>query len=59
MAFLSTGVDPNYGEYGGNIRAAMRHIIHQQDPATGYLPNSMYNHGFGNALVSRGVRGAR
>jgi hypothetical protein len=47
MAFLSTGVDPNFGEYGGNIRAAVRHMISIQDPETGYLPNSMYNHGFG------------
>ncbi|MEQ1826723.1 MAG: prenyltransferase/squalene oxidase repeat-containing protein [Pirellula sp.] len=47
MAFLSTGVDPNFGSYGGNIRAAIRHIISLQDPKTGYLPNSMYNHGFG------------
>jgi hypothetical protein len=47
MAFLSTGVDPNFGSYGKNIRAAIRHIIGLQDPVTGYLPNSMYNHGFG------------
>ncbi len=47
MAFLSTGVDPNYGEYALNIRAALRHMISIQDPETGYLPNSMYNHGFG------------
>ncbi len=47
MAFLSTGVDPNFGEYGGNIRAALRHMISIQDPDTGYLPNSMYNHAFG------------
>lgn len=47
MAFLSTGIDPNFGEYGRNIRAAIRHMIGQQDPVTGYLPNSMYNHGFG------------
>jgi hypothetical protein len=46
MAFLSTGVDPNFGEFGGNIRTALRHIISLQDPETGYLPNSMYNHGF-------------
>jgi hypothetical protein len=46
MAFLSTGIDPNFGEYGTNIRAALRHMIASQDPKTGYLPNSMYHHGF-------------
>jgi hypothetical protein len=47
MAFLSTGLDPNFGDFSGNIRAALRHMIAIQDPDTGYLPNSMYNHGFG------------
>jgi hypothetical protein len=47
MAFLSTGIDPNHGNYGSAIRAGLRHIIALQDPKTGYLPNSMYNHGFG------------
>jgi hypothetical protein len=46
MAFLSTGVDPNFGEHSGNIRAALRNIVASQDPKTGYLPNSMYHHGF-------------
>ncbi len=47
MAFLSTGEDPNFGPYSKNIRLALRNIIKQQDPSTGFLPNSMYNHGFG------------
>lgn len=47
MAFLSTGEDPNFGPYSKNIRLALRSIIQQQDPSTGFLPNSMYNHGFG------------
>ena len=47
MAFLSTGEDPNYGPYAPNIRAALRYMILQQDASTGYLPSSMYNHGFG------------
>lgn len=47
MAFLSTGEDPNFGPFATNIRSALRNIIKQQDPATGFLPNSMYNHGFG------------
>jgi hypothetical protein len=47
MAFLSTGEDPNYGPYSKNIRGALRKLVMQQDGTTGYLPNSMYNHGFG------------
>lgn len=47
MAFLSTGEDPNFGPYSKNIRLALRNIIGQQNPSTGFLPNSMYNHGFG------------
>lgn len=47
MAFLSTGEDPNFGPYRKNIRSALRHIIQLQDSSTGFLPNSMYNHGFG------------
>lgn len=47
MALLSSGVDPNSGEYSKNVRAAIRYIILQQNPQSGYLPNTMYNHGFG------------
>ena len=47
MAFLASGEDPNYGKYASNIRRGIRAIIASQEPATGYLPNSMYHHGFG------------
>ena len=46
MAMLSTGEDPNSGPYSANIRAALRYIITTQNPETGFLPNTMYNHGF-------------
>ncbi len=46
MAFLASGEDPNYGKYAPNIRRALRHMIISQDATTGYLPNSMYHHGF-------------
>ncbi len=52
MAFLASGEDPNYGHYAPNIRKAIRNIIQQQDPKTGYLPNSMYHHGFGMLALS-------
>jgi hypothetical protein len=46
MAFLSTGEDPNFGKYARNVRAAVRYIIENQNPRTGYIPGNMYVHGF-------------
>ncbi len=47
MAFLASGEDPNYGRYAATVRRAVRAIIQRQDEKTGYLPDSMYHHGFG------------
>jgi hypothetical protein len=52
MSFLASGEDPNYGKYAGNIHRAVASIIRQQDATTGYLPNSMYHHGFGMLALS-------
>jgi hypothetical protein len=46
MVFLASGEDPNYGKYAGVIRRGLRSIIAVQETSTGYLPNSMYHHGF-------------
>lgn len=46
MAFLASGEDPNFGRYAINVRRALRAMISSQDAQTGYLPNSMYHHGF-------------
>ena len=46
MAFLASGDDPNFGRYAATIRRAIRAIIQKQDEKTGYLPDSMYHHGF-------------
>lgn len=46
MAFLASGEDPNFGKYASNIRRVIRAIITTQEPGTGYLPSSMYHHGF-------------
>ncbi len=45
MAFLASGEDPNFGRYRQNIKRAIRSIIAGQD-STGFIPNSMYHHGF-------------
>lgn len=46
MAFLASGEDPNFGRWTQTIRKATRKILLAQDEKTGYLPNSMYHHGF-------------
>lgn len=45
MAFLAGGEDPNFGKYRLQIKRAIRSIITGQD-ANGFIPNSMYHHGF-------------
>ncbi len=52
MAFLAAGEDPNFGPYADHIRRAVRAIIVRQDADTGYLPNSMYHHGFAMLALS-------
>ncbi len=52
MAFLSTGEDPNFGKYANNIRKAVRFIIRQQNPRSGYIPGNMYVHGFAMLALS-------
>ncbi|MBX3421671.1 MAG: squalene--hopene cyclase [Pirellulaceae bacterium] len=46
MALLASGEDPNYGRYSLAIRRATQSIIRSQDPTTGYMGDSMYQHGF-------------
>ena len=52
MAFLASGEDPNFGQYGLNVRKAIRNIINSQNSKTGYIPNSMYHHGFAMLALS-------
>ena len=47
LAFLADGEDPNFGRHNLVVRRAVRGLIASQDPNTGYLPPSMYCHGFG------------
>ncbi|MBL8818117.1 MAG: squalene--hopene cyclase [Planctomyces sp.] len=46
MAFLASGEDPNFGQYSVPIRKAVQSLILSQSAKTGYLPGSMYHHGF-------------
>ena len=47
LAFLADGEDPNFGKHSLVVQRAVRGIISSQDPNTGYIPPSMYCHGFG------------
>ena len=52
MVLLASGEDPNFGPYRVPIRRALRSMIVEQDPDTGFLGSSrghdsMYQHGFG------------
>ena len=52
MAFLASGEDPNYGKYSQPIRKAIRSIIRTQNGSTGYLGDSMYQHGFATLALA-------
>ena len=46
LAFLASGEDPNFGRFAQSIRRATRSVIRSQDATTGYMGDSMYQHGF-------------
>ena len=46
MALMASGEDPNFGRYASAVRRGVRHMIMGQNPVSGYLPDSMYHHGF-------------
>lgn len=52
LAFLASGEDPNYGPYKDTLRKGAEYIVSQQDANTGYIGNSMYNHGFATLALA-------
>ena len=52
LAFLASGEDPNYGPYREVIARGVDYLLKQQDPETGYIGNSMYNHGFATLALA-------
>ena len=56
MAFMASGEDPDYGPYAIHIRKALRNMIMNQNPKTGYMTGyghgSMYHHGFAMLALS-------
>lgn len=52
MAFLASGEDPNFGKYSLSVRKSIQSIIRAQNPNTGYLGDSMYQHGFATLALA-------
>ncbi|QDV24902.1 squalene--hopene cyclase [Aureliella helgolandensis] len=52
MTFLASGEDPNFGTYSVPIRKAIRSMIRAQNGATGYMGDSMYQHGFATLALA-------
>lgn len=52
LAFLASGEDPNYGPYRIVLQKGTEYLINQQNSATGYIGNSMYNHGFATLALA-------
>jgi hypothetical protein len=52
MALLAHGEDPNDGPYAPSIRRGLNYLLKQQDPKTGYIGPSMYNHGFATLALA-------
>ena len=46
MAMLAHGDDPNTGPYAVAIQRGIKYILEHQNKDTGYIGDSMYNHGF-------------
>jgi hypothetical protein len=45
VSMLAHGDDPNFGPYSTAIKRGLDFVLKQQDPKTGYIGTSMYNHG--------------
>jgi len=52
LSFLAHGEDPNYGPYKSTVHKALEYILKNQDPDTGYIGTSMYNHGFSTLALA-------
>jgi hypothetical protein len=52
LSILAHGEDPNYGPYQQTVHRAIDFILKNQDPDTGYIGTSMYNHGFSTLALA-------
>lgn len=52
LAMLAHGDDPNVGPQREALSKALDFILSQADPQSGYIGNSMYNHGFATLALA-------
>jgi hypothetical protein len=52
LAMFAHGDDPNYGPYATPIKRCVDYLLKNTDEATGYIGNSMYNHGFSTLALA-------
>lgn len=52
LAMLAHGDDPNTGPYAVAIKRGLDFILESQNKQTGYIGNSMYNHGFATLALA-------
>lgn len=52
VSMLAHGEDPNYGPYSEEIHRSLDFILESQNEQTGYIGNSMYNHGFATLALA-------
>ncbi len=52
VSMLAHGDDPNFGPYSQALHRGLDYILKQQDQKTGYIGQSMYNHGFATLALA-------
>ena len=52
VSMLAHGDDPDNGPYGRGIHRGLDFILTRQNPETGYIGSSMYNHGFATLALA-------
>lgn len=52
LAMLAHGEDPNTGPYAIAVKRGLEFILENQNKTTGYIGNSMYNHGFATLALA-------
>jgi hypothetical protein len=52
LSILAHGEDPNYGPFKDTVHKALDFILKNQDPTSGYIGTSMYNHGFSTLALA-------
>lgn len=52
MSVLAHGDDPNAGPYATMVRRCLNYILSKQNKSSGYIGDSMYNHGFATLALA-------